>query len=149
MSGNSKIPEAKFPFNHRFDLQIRFNDIDIFGHLNNSVYLQFFDLGKYRYFNEVLGDEFMKAGLYVVIVNINCNFYSPSFIDEPLEVMTTVSHIGEKSLTLDQRIANRETGDVKCMATTIMSGFDPKTMKSAPIPSFARTKFEEYENRKF
>ncbi len=54
MSDNSRIPEAGFPFNHRLELQIRFNDIDMFGHLNNSVYLQFFDLGKMNYFNTVL-----------------------------------------------------------------------------------------------
>lgn len=149
MSKSSRIPEAEFPFRHHIDLQLRFNDVDMFGHVNNSVYLQFFDLGKLNYFNTALGEDFMKTGLQVVIANINCNFYSPTFINEKLQVLTTIKHIGEKSLTLEQRIVNKENGDVKCIATTIMAGFDPKTMKSAPIFDDPRHKFEEYEGRKF
>ncbi|MFG6386020.1 MAG: acyl-CoA thioesterase [Muribaculaceae bacterium] len=147
MSDNSRIPEAGFPFNHRLELQIRFNDIDMFGHLNNSVYLQFFDLGKMNYFNTVLGQDFIKSGLYVVIVNINCNFYSPTLINEKLEVLTAVTEIGYKSLTLEQRIVNKATGDVKCIAQTIMAGFDPSTMKSAPIPEQPCKLMEKYEGR--
>ncbi len=149
MSNNSRIPEAKFPFRHRLDLQLRFNDVDMFGHINNSVYLQFFDLGKLRYFNDVLGKDFMKSGLQVVIVNINCNFYAPTFINEHIEVLTTIKSIGEKSLTLEQRIVSKDNGDVKCIATTIMAGYDPKTLKSAAIPDEPRMMFEKYENRKF
>lgn len=121
--------------------------MDMFGHLNNTVYLEFFDLGKLRYFEDVLGRDFMKSPLKVVVVNINCNFYSPSFLNEKLEVRTAVVHIGEKSLTLEQRVVNCETDDVKCTATTVMAGFDPATMTSAAIPDDTRRYFSEYENR--
>ena len=43
------IPEAKFEFHHRTPVQTRFNDVDMFGHLNNSVYMQFADLAKMHY----------------------------------------------------------------------------------------------------
>ena len=147
MSQNSRIPEAEFPFRHHIDIQLRFNDVDMFGHVNNSVYLQFFDLGKLNYFNEALGKDFMKSGLQVVIANINCNFYSPTFIHEKIEVLTAMKRIGDRSLTLEQRIVNKDSGDVKCIATTIMAGFDPKTMKSAVIPDEPRRLFGEYEGR--
>lgn len=149
MSQKSRIPEAEFTFRHHVDLQLRFNDVDMFGHVNNSIYLQFFDLGKLRYFNTALGQDFMKSGLQVVIANIDCNFYAPTFLHEKIEVLTAMKHIGEKSLTLEQRIVNKDTGDVKCIATTIMAGFDPKTMKSAVIPDEPRRLFEEYEGRNF
>lgn len=141
------IPSPQYEFRHKLPLQLRFNDVDMFGHLNNTVYLEFLDLGKLRYFETVLGDEFMKTDLKVVVVNINCNFYSPAFINEQLEVMTTVTRIGEKSLALDQRIVNQTTGDVKCTATTIMAGFDASTMASAPIPDDSRRAFSVYEGR--
>ena len=40
-------------FHHSIPVQIRFNDIDMLGHVNNTVYFSFFDLGKARYFEEV------------------------------------------------------------------------------------------------
>ena len=30
-------------FRHHTDVQIRFNDIDILGHVNNTVYFSFYD----------------------------------------------------------------------------------------------------------
>ena len=40
-------------FRHTLPLQLRFNDIDLLGHVNNSVYFSFYDLGKARYFETV------------------------------------------------------------------------------------------------
>lgn len=144
---NSRIPDPVFPFRHKLDLQLRFNDFDMFGHLNNNVYLEFFDMGKLRYFEAVLGGDFMKSSLKVVVVNINCNFFSPSYLNDQLQVLTTVTHIGEKSLTLEQRVVNRRSGEVKCMATTIMAGFDASTMTSAAIPNESRLAFSNFEGR--
>lgn len=147
MSNNTRIPAPAKPFRHKLAVQLRFNDIDMFGHVNNSVYLQFFDLGKLRYFEAALGKDFMNSGLAVVIVNINCDFFAPAFIQELLEVLTQTVHLGEKSLTLEQRIVNSATGDVKCMARTVMAGFDPKTLGSAPIPQYAKEALMEFDNQ--
>ena len=37
-------------FNHQQAIQIRFNDVDVIGHVNNAVQLSYFDLGKVKYF---------------------------------------------------------------------------------------------------
>lgn len=140
-------PTPPYPYLFSLDVQQRFNDVDMFGHLNNSVYLQFFDLAKYRYFRKVMGDDFDMRSLAVVIVNINCNFYEPAFLDEPLTVLTAVASIGEKSLTLDQRVINPRNGHVKCTGTTVMAGIDLATLQSAPIPDFARRNIIRFEVR--
>ncbi|MDE6301343.1 MAG: acyl-CoA thioesterase [Muribaculaceae bacterium] len=145
---SQKVPEAENPFRHKIEVQLRFNDVDIFGHVNNSVYLQFFDLGKLRYFETVLGADFQKSGLAVVVANINCDFFSPAFMNEALAVLTQCERIGEKSMILHQRIINLETDEVKCVARTVMVGFDPATLKSAAIPDVLTSQFEHFENRK-
>ena len=33
-------------FKHTLPVQLRFNDIDALGHVNNSIYFTFYDLGK-------------------------------------------------------------------------------------------------------
>ena len=38
---------------HITAIQIRFNDIDIAGHINNAIYMEYSDLAKMHYFNEV------------------------------------------------------------------------------------------------
>ena len=145
-STNPRIPEPARPYRHVTPIQLRFNDIDMFGHVNNAVYLQFFDLGKLRYFEHVLGKDFAKKGFTAVIVNVSCDFFAPSFLDEQLAVLSTVAHMGEKSITLEQRIINADSGDVKCVGRTVMAGFDPVTLSSAPIPEHFRRLIETYES---
>lgn len=131
---------------HKYDVQVRFNDIDMFGHINNTVYLEFFDLAKLRYFEAVFGTELWHTGLMLVVVNINCDFHHPAFVDSRLYVATAVEHIGDKSLRLRQQVIDRDSGQVKCAATTIMATFDPKTQKSVVIAHDIRQKFADYEN---
>ncbi len=43
-------------FHHTMPMQIRFNDVDKFGHVNNTIYFQFYDTGKTEYFAKVCPD---------------------------------------------------------------------------------------------
>ena len=140
------IPEPKFEFRHRTPVQIRFNDIDMFGHLNNSVYLQFADLAKMRYFMQFMVGKFDPMRLGLVVANINCDFYHPAYVQEKLEVLTQVVSIATSSLVMEQRIVNAD-GQVKCICTTIMVSFDPRTATSVPVTDQWRADLAEFEGR--
>ena len=43
-------------FKHSVPVQLRFNDADALGHVNNSVYFTFYDLGKTEYFKKQLAE---------------------------------------------------------------------------------------------
>lgn len=145
-SPNPKVPPLAHPFRVMTPVQTRFNDIDILGHINNAVYFQFLDLGKIEYFKTVLPDKFNLNNIYVVIVNVNCNFFSPGFLEEELAVYTACIRISRRSLTLEQRIINTRTGDVKCVAETVMAGFDPATNKGLELDNEWADEMAEFEN---
>lgn len=126
------------PLSHRTEIQVRFGDFDMFGHINNNAYLQYLDLGKALYFSEVVQDSLNPVTLGMVIVNINVNFFSPTVPDEPIVLETACIRLGERSAQLGQRILNPVTGNVKCEAITTMAGFDVKTQSGAPIPEPVR-----------
>ena len=129
----SRVPQPQFEFRHRVPLQLRFNDIDMLGHLNNSVYVSFMDLGKAAYFKTVMPTDIDWKHINVVVANINCDFFAPSYFNERLEVLTAVVGVSERSFKMEQRIINSDTGEVKCISHTIMVGFDVATASSAPI----------------
>lgn len=37
------------------EIQVRFADLDVMGHVNNSVYLSYFEMARVHYFGELLG----------------------------------------------------------------------------------------------
>ncbi|MCM1066271.1 MAG: acyl-CoA thioesterase [Muribaculaceae bacterium] len=142
------IPALPFEFRHRIPVQIRFNDIDMFGHVNNAVYLQFFDMGKLAYFKQFMGGSFEHEPTVPVVANLNVNFYHPTLIDERISVVTAVASVSTSSLVLEQRVI-AEGGSVKCTARTIMVNIDTKTGAPTPVSEAWRKAFADYEGREF
>lgn len=132
-------------YRDRVDIQMRFKDVDLFGHVNNTVYLEYMDLGKVHYIENVLGDIFNNRRDALVIVNINCDFLTPAKFDEPLRVETRVETIGVHSVTFGQRVVNPVTGNVKCKARVVMVGFDATTGESREIPRAWKDRIAAYE----
>lgn len=133
-------------YKHRLDLQMRFKDIDLFGHVNNNVYFEYFDLGKVRYIEATLAELFNPHADAAVVANINCDFLRPTLPDESLAVETRTDALGEHSFTLKQRVLNTLTGEVKCEATVVMVCFDTRTGKSKVIPDAWKERITNYEN---
>ncbi|MDE6277964.1 MAG: acyl-CoA thioesterase [Muribaculaceae bacterium] len=143
-------PEVSYEFHHALPVQIRFNDIDVLGHLNNAIYLQFMDLGKANYFRQFMdGGRFNWDALGLVIANINIDFLAPTFIHEDLQVLTAVASIGCKSLVLDQRVVSITTGEVKASAKVTMVCYNTKTGATEVISDEWRHKISVYEGRQF
>lgn len=110
-------------FRHAMPVQIRFSDVDQFGHVNNSVYFSLYDLAKTTYIKEVFGSADWSK-MAIVVANINANFFSPVFFTDQLIIETAVIHLGNKSFTLLQRAVNLNTKEVKCECRTVMVGYD-------------------------
>ncbi len=143
-----KIELENISFKHRLPVQIRFNDIDMFGHLNNTVYLQYFDLGKYNYFRSFMNGTFGSEPTAPVVANINVDFHKPAYIDDRLTVCTSVTEIAESSMVMNQIIIN-DRGDIKCSARVVMVNIDVKTGIPAPVSRQWRDKLGSFENRNF
>lgn len=94
-------------FKHVLPVQIRFNDVDQYGHMNNSSYFSLYDLAKTSYLRDVFGQkEWNRIG--IVVANINADFLAPVFFSDELVIETSVVHLGHKSFTLLQRAVDNQ-----------------------------------------
>lgn len=144
-SENPRVPATNGAYRHYMPLQIRFTDIDMLGHLNNAIFVNFFDMGKTAYFSSVIGGELNWETIALVIVNINCSFFHPVYFTDRIEVFTKTVKIGERSVTMDQRIVNMDTGVTHACCQTVLAGFDIKTATGVPVNEEWRTMIEKYE----
>lgn len=117
------------------------------GHINNNVYLSFMDLAKLDYFTTISNGRLSIKDIRMVVVHIDCDFAAPSYFGEQLQVWTTIVHVGERSVTLEQRVVNEATGQTKCVGRTVMAGFDPATASGAPIDTAWLEAASAYEQR--
>ena len=125
--------------------QIRFCDVDQFGHVNNSVYFALYDLAKTTYIKEVLGDKIDWKTIGMVVANINANFMQPVYFNDEIHIETSVIHLGNKSFTLLQRAIEQESGEVKCECKSVMVMFDLLQNESMAIPEIFKDIIKKYE----
>ena len=124
---------------HKLDLQIRFNDIDQMGHVNNAVIMEFFDLGKDRFFR-ARGLPPEEGDFTVMVVHYEVDFRSQIRKSDAIAVETEVERIGNKSLTVLQRIVEQGTGRLCAECRTVMAGYRRSTAASDVIPDDVRAR---------
>lgn len=129
---------------HQMPAQLRFSDVDRFGHVNNSVYFALFDMCKTKYFLDVIGPSVFER-LAIVIANVNADFLAPIYYPDEIVIQTSTIGLGNKSFTLFQRALNVRTREVKCECTTIMVVFDTQESRSVRMPDDWKQKLAEYE----
>lgn len=134
-------------FSHVTPVQLRFNDIDILGHLNNIVYFALYDLAKARYLETIRKGDVDWQRVESVIANVNCSYIKQVKFGEEVEVKTRCIHIGDRSFTLQQCLVEVSTQEIRSICETVMVCFDPSTGRSAPMRPEFRKAIEIFESR--
>lgn len=136
---------AEYNFNHSTQAQVRYNDIDLAGHVNNACFHEYFDLGRTYYFHEVLGDFSQEK--HVAIVQSNTTFLQELFFNDELQVVSKVVRLGTKSFDLLQAIL-RENDEGFTLCTFTVTTFvcmNYATGETHEIPTDWRIKLQEFE----
>lgn len=134
-------------FRTTLPIQIRFNDIDPLGHINNSQYFSYFDLGKTTYFEELRGLAINWLEGFIVIAHMDVDFLRPIFYKEPITVDSKITKLGEKSGVFLQQIRNINTGEVKCRCESVFVTFDAETQRPVPINDLWRKAISKFEGK--
>lgn len=133
-------------FRHSQPVQLRFNDIDILGHLNNIVYFALYDLAKARFLETVRKGHIDFRRVECVIANINNTYIKQIKFGDEIEVMTRCIRLGERSFTLQQCLVEVPTREIRSLCETVMVCFDPETGKSTEMSPELRAALIEYEH---
>lgn len=123
-------------------IQIRFTDIDVFGHVNNARYPELFDTARYLFVKEML-PGFDPDGKSMVLVHIETDFRKQIVLSDKVYVETSVKKMGDRSLGMTQRIVNERDGSVHADSYSVLSTYDAVTRQSFPMPARWRERLSE------
>jgi len=125
-------------------VQIRFSDVDLLGHVSNTQYQNYFDLGKVDYFRKVI-PEMDFNGLCVVGASVKIDYIKPVFMQTQIVVKTRISAIGNKSMTLEHLISDATSDEIYSVCSVVLVCFNVKDQLSYPIPEEWRKKILNFE----
>jgi acyl-CoA thioester hydrolase len=93
-------PQQTVPeFPHRARLSTRWGDNDVYGHVNNAVYYQYFDSVINAYLIERGGLDIHAGDIVGFIVRSECDYLAPVAYPGELEVGLAVDRLGNSSVT--------------------------------------------------
>jgi acyl-CoA thioester hydrolase len=124
----------KINYKHTTPVQIRFNDLDVFAHVNNAVIQEYFDLGRLYYLQQILEGELKTGENTLIIASIKTDFIEPVLLENSIVVKTSVYAIGEKSLKMVQLILDKQSGNEKAVCESVMVAFNKKLLQSIEFP---------------
>ena len=135
------------PFKFSTHIEVRFRDLDALGHVNNAVYLTYFEIARLHYWKKLFGSEaFNRYGF--VVVRAECNYRSPAHAGEVLQVFAKVSELKRSSFIFEYEIVEAQTGRIVADGSTVQACFDPEAKRarahsartSRPILEFEKSR---------
>lgn len=124
-------------------VQIRLTDIDILGHVNNSMYLVYFEMARIHYFNHLVGPNWDWIEQGVVLVKNEVEYIQPLYLQDQPEIKLFLKHIGNKSFTLAYQLFVK---DKLCTTgSSTLVGFNSKTQQTIEIPERMKTALSQLE----
>jgi acyl-CoA thioester hydrolase len=133
-------------FRFRFQIQARFRDCDMFGHVNNAVYFTYMEEARWAYWRQLSGDFPHGSLPGLILARAECDFIRPIRAGERIDVWLGTTKIGRTSVAMDCEMLD-DKGGLVAKGKTVMVTYDYAAVKPLPVPDWCRAKLEEYEGR--
>jgi acyl-CoA thioester hydrolase len=142
--------EAAWLRSFRFALEVRprFCETDALGHVSNTVYPTYWELGRLRYLDAIgEADDAPRRILAFnhMAVEITTRMVRPCFYDEELLVHTRVTALGRSSMTFEHALTAVETDEIRAIGLIAVVSSDGE--KPIPWTDGQRAKLEAFEGR--
>jgi len=135
-------------FEYTTEVEVRYTDIDTYGHVNNATYATYFEEARIDYLEDVVdSDDALlsgsESGTGIVIANLEIDFVQPVHIGDTVVVAVRVPRLGEKSFPFEYEV--RTDDGVAATGETTVVTYDRDTESSRPIPEEWRDAITQFE----
>jgi acyl-CoA thioester hydrolase len=129
---------------HTEEIQVRWYDMDAYGHVNNSVYFTYFELARIAWWRLITPPEISFLEIGPVIINAHCTFFKTITYPDWLTVNMFAGPAGRSSYECYYDIQSKEKSDVLyASGSTKVVWVDRQADRSIPLPDFIRRHLPE------
>ena len=115
-------------------VQVRFSDVDVYRHVNNVVYFEYFQEARIRLFMELGRGCRAAARSQVVVARCDVDYLAPILLrPDPYDCWSRVVHVGRTSLVVESEIADGDRALARARVALVF--FDPETQRPAEPPA--------------
>ncbi len=117
-------------------IAVAWGDMDAYQHVNNVVYLRWFETARIAYFlaTQVVIEAGMPQGVGPILATATCRFRAPVTFPDDVRVGIRVSTVDRDRFTMEYAVASERLGRLAATGDGIVVSVDYATGKKAPLP---------------
>jgi acyl-CoA thioester hydrolase len=132
------------------ELPILWGDLDAYGHVNNLVYLKWFEAARAVYATRVGVDVTARQqGVGAIVAAISCRYLRQLHYPGTVLSCVRVSRMSIGSVTLEFQVVASDTGVPVAEGNCDAVFYDYGAERPVPVPDYIRTAVERLEGKLF
>lgn len=144
-------PQGDFRYRHA--IEVRFRDTDAMGHVNNAVYLTYFELARAGYYRAVTGRVFetlAETEQSMIMAHSRVEYRAPVFFGETVVVASRTAWVSRSSFSMEYRLtaaddSPRGSGRLLADGESIQVMYDYASGRPMRLPAEIVRTLEAYE----
>jgi acyl-CoA thioester hydrolase len=139
------MTEKLSDYKYKTPIAIRFSDIDAVGHVNNAVYLTYFEEARISYWRDAIQWNLLQNG--VIVGRSEVNYLKPIALGDEIACYVRTTRIGNSSFDVMHLLVKiTPNGEEICTTgKTVCISYDYTANKSIPIPVVERQMMIAYD----
>jgi acyl-CoA thioester hydrolase len=131
-------------------LPVQWGDQDAFGHVNNTVYLRWFETVRIVYGDKVgLAMNRDGAKIAPILAAITCNYRKQIKFPDTIHVGARITKFGRTSLIMEYAVFSDAHQAIAADGDSTLVVFDYTANRPRPIPAELRKAVEQLEGKTF
>ncbi len=128
------------------DIPVAWGEMDAYGHVNNAVYLRWFETARMAYFGGT-GVEDRKAtdGVGPILARATVDYRRPITFPDTVRVEVTVTRLGRSSFTMAYRLHSRALGALAAEGESVVVMVDYRSGSTVALDEGLRRRILELE----
>ncbi|RKG35475.1 acyl-CoA thioesterase [Acinetobacter guerrae] len=138
------IRRTRDQFHFFLNIQTRWADNDIYGHVNNVTYYSYFDTAANSLLIQHAGFDIHQSPIIGLVVDSACSFFQELSFPESIEVGVAIAKIGNSSLRYELAIFKQHHIEPSAQGHFVHVFVDRENRKSTAVPDAMRKALEFY-----
>jgi acyl-CoA thioester hydrolase len=125
---------------------VAWGEMDAFQHVNNIVYLRYFESGRMAYFERLKFIEFMdQTGIGPILASVQCKFKMPLTYPDMVSIGTRISKIDPDRFTMEYLVVSHKYQKVAAQGEGVIVSFNYRENKKTDLPQELRRRIMSLE----
>ena len=128
------------------EIPVAWGEMDSFQHVNNVVYLRYFESARVAYLERLKLIEYMnETGVGPILGSVQCRFKIPLTYPDTVSVGTRVSKVEEDRFVMEYYVVSHKYQKIAAEGEGVIVSFNYRENAKAPLPELVKQRIAALE----